>query len=297
MRLRNFVILLLAVLSCTAFVYAKDNTREVWLNNVSLRISEGWTLHTETMEKNDFVLRLSKDNSENFVEVVCVSRVFDESVRVNDIASKRSLQDHFDYMQIDEIESVVFKKFNAKLLGYTNIYLNEVSKGGIYCFLFEGYTYTVEFFGKDNPKETKELKKIVDSFKIVSAKKERNIVEKDEDYRHKDWKKFDDTTSLQTKVEELGEDLRMINTADNHKKVSSYSEKEFKIREKLQNLQEKRKSIEEEIESLEQEGNEKALKKKRSELKKIDKQTEPLKKELSEIVEKGLKVQLKEKKK
>lgn len=290
----TFVIFLCAVL-CALNVFSKDNVYTIVLQNVSLEIPEGWSVQKNVEKNGDFILNCTKDNSIAFVEVVCKRKVIALETRLNEIASSRSLQKNFDYMQIDEVQPVVFNKQKAKQLSYTNTYLNDVSKGGIYAFIFEGYTYSLEFFGEDNPKTRKELDKIVRSFKITAAKKEINIVEKEKEYQAQDWKKYDDTTSLETKVEEYGKDLATINTADNHKKAENYSSEEIKLKEKLSLLTEKKEQLQEQLQTAKDENNTKQEKKINKSLNKIEKEISKIEKKLDNIRTENLKIKLKEK--
>lgn len=296
MKVKNTIIIFLCTLLCSLNVFSKDNAYTVVLQNVSLEIPDGWTVQKNEEKNGDFVLNCTKDNSIAFVEVVCKRKVIALETRLNEIASVRSMQKNFDYMQIDEVQSVVFSKQKAKQLSYTNTYLNDVSKGGIYAFIFEGYTYSVEFFGEDNPKTRKELDKIIRSFKITSAKKEINIVEKEEEYQAKDWKKYNDTTSLETKVEEYGEDLATINTANNHKKVENYSSKEIKLKEKLSSLNKEKELLQEQLQIAKDENNTKQEEKINKSLNKLETEINKIEEKLDNIRKENLKIKLKEKK-
>ena len=273
---------------------AGNDVTEVVLYNVSIKVNDNWTTQKRTEKNGDFRLTCTKDNSNAFVEITCTRRVIDPIVRANDIASERSMQKHFEYMQIDEIQNAKLKKINAKLLTYTNTYLNDVSKGGIYAFVSEGYTYTLEYFGEDNPKTKKDLKKIVSSFSVSSPDKTRNIVDLEEVYQDKEWKKYDDTTSLETKVEELGEDLIVINTAKNHKEVGNYVDRENQITNKIKELEEEQDRLHEQLEKATEENNEKEIKKINKKIKTVVEAKEKLEKELKQNHNENLKIKLKE---
>lgn len=294
MKIKNIVILLVATLLANVFVLAGNDVTEVVLYNVSIKVNDNWTTQKRTEKNGDFRLTCTKDNSNAFVEITCTRRVIDPIVRANDIASERSMQKHFEYMQIDEIQNAKLKKINAKLLTYTNTYLNDVSKGGIYAFVSEGYTYTLEYFGEDNPKTKKDLKKIVSSFSVSSPDKTRNIVDLEEDYQDKEWKKYDDTTSLETKVEELGEDLIVINTAKNHKEVGNYVDRENQITNKIKELEEEQDRLHEQLEKATEENNEKEIKKINKKIKTVVEAKEKLEKELKQNHNENLKIKLKE---
>ncbi len=294
MKIKNTIILLAVTLMSSIFAFAGKGDTEVTLYNVSIKINEGWTSQKQVLNNGDFILTLTKDNSISFVEITCKKRVIDAVVRANDIASERSMQKHFEYMQIDEIQNARLKRQNAKLLTYTNTYLNDVSKGGIYSFASEGYTYTLEYFGEDNPKSRKELRNIVNSFSVSSPDKTKNIVELAEEYQDKEWKNYDDTTSLETKVEEYGEDLLVINTAKNHKEVSTYTDKEKQLADKIENLQQEEDLLNEKLEKATEEDNKKEIKNINKKLKEVVKAKEKLEKEYKENYKNNLKVKLKE---
>lgn len=294
MKIKNIVILLVATLLANVFVLAGNDVTEVVLYNVSIKVNDNWTTQKRTEKNGDFRLTCTKDNSNAFVEITCTRRVIDPIVRANDIASERSMQKHFEYMQIDEIQNAKLKKINAKLLTYTNTYLNDVSKGGIYAFVSEGYTYTLEYFGEDNPKTKKDLKKIVSSFSVSSPDKTRNIVDLEEVYQDKEWKKYDDTTSLETKVEELGEDLIVINTAKNHKEVGNYVDRENQITNKIKELEEEEDRLNKQLEKATEENNEKEIKKINKKIKTVVEAKEKLEKELKQNHNENLKIKLKE---
>lgn len=294
MKIKNIIILLVVTLLANVFAFAGNDITEIVLNNVSIKVSSDWTTQKQIQKNGDFRLTCTKDNSNAFVEITCKKRVIDPVVRANDIASERSMQKHFEYMQIDEIQNAKLKKTDAKLLTYTNTYLNDVSKGGIYAFISEGYTYTLEYFGEDNPKTKKELKKVVNSFSVSSPDKTRNIVDLAEDYQDKDWKKYDDTTSLETKVEELGEDLVVINTAKNHKEVGNYVDKENQLIVKIKELEEEQERLNEQLENATEENNQKEIKKIKKKIDTVVKAKEKLEKEFKQNHNDNLKIKLKE---
>lgn len=294
MKIKNIIILLVVTLLANVLAFAGNDITEIVLNNVSIKVSSDWTTQKQIQKNGDFRLTCTKDNSNAFVEITCKKRVIDPVVRANDIASERSMQKHFEYMQIDEIQNAKLKKTDTKLLTYTNTYLNDVSKGGIYAFISEGYTYTLEYFGEDNPKTKKELKKVVNSFSISSPDKTRNIVDLAEDYQDKDWKKYDDTTSLETKVEELGEDLVVINTAKNHKEVGNYVDKENQLIVKIKELEEEQERLNEQLENATEENNQKEIKKIKKKIDTVVKAKEKLEKEFKQNHNDNLKIKLKE---
>lgn len=294
MKIKNIIILLVVTLLANVLAFAGNDITEIVLNNVSIKVSSDWTTQKQIQKNGDFRLTCTKDNSNAFVEITCKKRVIDPVVRANDIASERSMQKHFEYMQIDEIQNAKLKKTDTKLLTYTNTYLNDVSKGGIYAFISEGYTYTLEYFGEDNPKTKKELKKVVNSFSVSSPDKTRNIVDLAEDYQDKDWKKYDDTTSLETKVEELGEDLVVINTAKNHKEVGNYVDKENQLIVKIKELEEEQERLDEQLESATEENNQKEIKKIKKKIDTVVKAKEKLEKEFKQNHNDNLKIKLKE---
>lgn len=294
MKIKNIIILLVVTLLANVLAFASNDITEIVLNNVSIKVSSDWTTQKQIQKNGDFRLTCTKDNSNAFVEITCKKRVIDPVVRANDIASERSMQKHFEYMQIDEIQNAKLKKTDAKLLTYTNTYLNDVSKGGIYAFISEGYTYTLEYFGEDNPKTKKELKKVVNSFSVSSPDKTRNIVDLAEDYQDKDWKKYDDTTSLETKVEELGEDLVVINTAKNHKEVGNYVDKENQLIVKIKELEEEQERLNEQLENATEENNQKEIKKIKKKIDTVVKAKEKLEKEFKQNHNDNLKIKLKE---
>lgn len=294
MKIKNIIILLVVTLLANVLAFAGNDITEIVLNNVSIKVSSDWTTQKQIQKNGDFRLTCTKDNSNAFVEITCKKRVIDPVVRANDIASERSMQKHFEYIQIDEIQNAKLKKTDAKLLTYTNTYLNDVSKGGIYAFISEGYTYTLEYFGEDNPKTKKELKKVVNSFSVSSPDKTRNIVDLAEDYQDKDWKKYDDTTSLETKVEELGEDLVVINTAKNHKEVGNYVDKENQLIVKIKELEEEQERLNEQLENATEENNQKEIKKIKKKIDTVVKAKEKLEKEFKQNHNDNLKIKLKE---
>lgn len=294
MKIKNIIILLVVTLLANVLAFAGNDITEIVLNNVSIKVSSDWTTQKQIQKNGDFRLTCTKDNSNAFVEITCKKRVIDPVVRANDIASERSMQKHFEYMQIDEIQNAKLKKTDAKLLTYTNTYLNDVSKGGIYAFISEGYTYTLEYFGEDNPKTKKELKRVVNSFSVSSPDKTRNIVDLAEDYQDKDWKKYDDTTSLETKVEELGEDLVVINTAKNHKEVGNYVDKENQLIVKIKELEEEQEKLNEQLENATEENNQKEIKKIKKKIDTVVKAKEKLEKEFKQNHNDNLKIKLKE---
>ncbi len=294
MKIKNIIILLVVTLLANVLAFAGNDITEIVLNNVSIKVSSDWTTQKQIQKNGDFRLTCTKDNSNAFVEITCKKRVIDPVVRANDIASERSMQKHFEYMQIDEIQNAKLKKTDTKLLTYTNTYLNDVSKGGIYAFISEGYTYTLEYFGEDNPKTKKELKKVVNSFSVSSPDKTRNIVDLAEDYQDKDWKKYDDTTSLETKVEELGEDLVVINTAKNHKEVGNYVDKENQLIVKIKELEEEQERLNEQLENATEENNQKEIKKIKKKIDTVVKAKEKLEKEFKQNHNDNLKIKLKE---
>ena len=178
------ILLVLSVLFFSFTTMAQKNWTEYKVENVSIKAPEGWQAKiSENQPGGAYSMTIKKANTECFVELTCLKRIMTPNTRMQDIATMRSQQANFEYMQIDKTESTKFQKNNARLLSYTNTYRNDVCKGGIYCFNAEGFTYTIEYFGEDNPEVRKMLDKIVNTFKYTSPDKERNIVEQEKDYQ------------------------------------------------------------------------------------------------------------------
>ncbi len=292
MKTKYILLVFACMVLCSFSLFANKEKRTIDMQNVSIDIFEDWTTQKRTDKNGDFVLTCTKDNSISFVEITCKKRVINLNTRLNEIASERSLQKNFDYMQIDEITPVTFKKNKASLLTYTNTYLNEVSKGGMYAFIFEGYTYAIEYFGEDNLATRKELEKVVNSFKISSAEKTKNIIETEQEYQQQEWKNYNDTTSLETKVMELGKDLTTINTADNYKIVEDYTQKEIKLREQLTKINSQIETLNEELDT---EKKDKQIKKINKNIRDLEKRKGEIEKELELIRIDNLKIKIKDK--
>ena len=260
---KSLAFVFMVLMSLTTIFAQKDwETRTA--QNISIKAPNDWLTNIQGEETGDLVLTLYQEGSECFVEITCLKKVMTPNTRATDIASRRSNQPHFEYMQIDKVQSAKFQKHNAKLLTYTNTYLNEVCKGGIYCFNAEGYTYTVEYFGEDNPTVKKMLEKIINTFAYNSPEKERNIVEKEKDYVAKDWNVGED------KDEKAEKEL-----AKAEKKAEKEAKKEAKKQEKLLKEQEK----EEKELKKEQKKAEKAQKEAEKAQKKLEKEEKKAKKE------------------
>jgi hypothetical protein len=90
-------------------------------------------------------------------------------------------------MLIDQVKDVKFDNKKAKLLSFTNTHLTEASIGGIYGLIDEGYTYTIEFYGEDNPEANALIKEILKSIKITKPLTEPNIVILEDDFTPTDW--------------------------------------------------------------------------------------------------------------
>lgn len=267
------ILLVLSVLFFSFTTMAQKNWEEYAVENVSIKAPEGWkATKSENLSGGAYTITLKKSNTECFVEVTCLKKIMTPNTRMQDIATMRSQQANFEYMQIDKTESTKFQKNNARLLSYTNTYRNDVCKGGIYCFNAEGYTYAIEYFGEDNPETRKLLEKIVNTFKYSSPDKERNIVEQEKDYVEEDWHLSTETKDSIANVEA--------------EKLQKQAEKEAKKEEKK--LEKESKKSQEKVEKEEKadkkekaEKKEKVEKKEKAEkeAKKAEKEAEKIKKE------------------
>lgn len=229
---KRIVYLVLAFLAFSLNVNAQKDYHFVANENVSIKIPQGWHAIKLGKKMGDFSIRTKDSNSCKFVEIQCVRNVIEPKVRVNDIAAQRSHKTNFDYMQIDKVSQNSFKKYPGQLLLYSNTYLNDTYKGGVYGFVREGYTYTIEYYSEDTPKDRELIEKVINTISIESPDKQENIIEQEKSYVPENW----------NKVEEQENNQQMDSTKDaNVQKAQKEVEKQNAKVEKAKQKQIKQK--------------------------------------------------------
>lgn len=186
---RIFVILLIVF---TLFGFRAYSQQESWFyvskENIAMKIPRTWKVNTFAKPQGQVKIRAKSTTGEEFVEVIAVRVKINLSNRVTDIATERSQRETFQYMQIDQSIKTRFQGYDAQLLLYTNTFLNEVYKGGVYGFVNEGYTYTVEFYGKDEPQTKALLEQIIHTINVNATEdKVENIKSQEKNFDQKNW--------------------------------------------------------------------------------------------------------------
>lgn len=185
---RKLIIFLCLFLSyCLVAMAQKPNLHKITEENVTFGIPSGWIASKTGKKLGDFGIRAKEENGIKFVEINCTKRVIEPVTRLTSIASERSEREGFEYMLIDQVKDVKFDNKKAKLLSFTNTHLTEASIGGIYGLIDEGYTYTIEFYGEDNPEANALIKEILKSIKIEKPLTKPNIVILEDDFTPTDW--------------------------------------------------------------------------------------------------------------
>ena len=144
MKRRLFIVLICFVLMSFGFeLSAQESTHSLTRENISMVVPNDWLAIRTGKKFGDFGLKIQKQNSVAFVEVNCIRRKTDPVSKATTLASERSNKETFAYMQIDAVQDAKLDKKNAKHLVYTNAYLTDTYRGGIYALVDNGYTYTI----------------------------------------------------------------------------------------------------------------------------------------------------------
>ncbi len=182
------VILTVVALFMAVGAYCQDTWQYISKENIAFKMPENWKMINTSKPMGAMCVKIFDPNSAQFVEIRAERVKINLKVRANDIATMRSQQKNFDYMQIDKIQASKFNGHEAQELNYTNTYLNDVYCGSIYSFVKEGYTYTVEYYGENNPATQKFLKQIASTININSADKKENMPTLEQkNYTQKRW--------------------------------------------------------------------------------------------------------------
>ncbi len=185
---RKLIVFLCLLIGCCLVANAqKVELNKITEENITFGIPNGWLASKTGKKFGDFGIRAVEENGIKFVEINCTKRVIEPVTRLTTIASKRSEREGFEYMLIDQVKDVKFDNKKAKLLSFTNTHLTEASIGGVYGLIDEGYTYTIEFYGEDNPEANALIKEILNSIEIEKPLTEPNIVIMEDDFTPKDW--------------------------------------------------------------------------------------------------------------
>src|SRR5574344_200342 len=189
MKRRLFIVLICFVLMSFGFeLSAQEGNHSLTRENISMVVPNDWLAIRTGKKLGDFGLKIQKQNSVAFVEVNCIRRKTDHVSKATTLASERSNKETFSYMQIDAVQDAKLDKKNAKHLVYTNAYLTDTYRGGIYALVDNGYTYTIEYYGADTPADRKEIDQILSSIKIEKPLAQDNIVKIEQDFVPTDWK-------------------------------------------------------------------------------------------------------------
>lgn len=238
---RHLILSILFTLIFAISVNAQSDWRYINKENINFKMPESWKMINSSKPHGDICIKIYDPNSAQFVEIRGVNNKVNLKVRVNDIATLRSGQQYFDYMQIDKVSSSTFNGFEAQLLNYTNTYLNDVYKGSIYSFVKEGYTYTVEFYGEDLPNTQSFLLSIASTVNVNSADKKENITKKSETYVEDNWSTMEIDNSAEIAAQEEAKALKLAQKEEEkaQKKAQKALEKQQKQDEKQQRELEK----------------------------------------------------------
>ncbi|MBR1627448.1 MAG: hypothetical protein IJ681_09945, partial [Bacteroidales bacterium] len=99
-------------------IQAQDNWRYVSSENVNLKLPENWMMLNSSKPKGPVCIKAYDPDSKQFVEIRGERSKINLKTRVNDIATLRSSQQNFEYMQIDKVKKATFNNQDAQLLNY-----------------------------------------------------------------------------------------------------------------------------------------------------------------------------------
>ena len=277
MKRRLFMVLICVVLMSFGFeLSAQEGTHSLTRENISMVVPNDWLAIRTGKKFGDFGLKIQKQNSVAFVEVNCIRRKTDPVSKATTLASERSNKETFAYMQIDAVQDAKLDKKNAKHLVYTNAYLTDTYRGGIYALVDNGYTYTIEYYGADTPAGRKEIEQILSSIKIEKPLAQDNIVKIEQDFVPSDWKEAPIEQTEQPTEENVSA-----------KEKKSKSEKVNLTKEEKKQLKEQKKRLKEETKKVEKK--KKELEKKKKELDKKQKQEQKEKQKAEQRRKKAMK--------
>ena len=233
---KSFLVALFMLVITSFGAYCQTtNWRYISKENVALKIPEGWKIKTAAKPKGNITMTAKSEDGKCFVEIKGIRVKVNLSNRATDIAALRSQKDNFQYMQIDKANKTKFKNFDAQLLNYTNTFENDVYKGVIYAFVNEGYTYTIEYYGEDNPETIAFLNEIVNTVNVNATEdKTENIKSQEKKFDADNWHKEEiDVDAI--KAEQEAEKARL----QAEKELQRAQQKEAKKQEEAQKELEK----------------------------------------------------------
>ncbi|MDR0790744.1 MAG: hypothetical protein LBO06_08140 [Bacteroidales bacterium] len=192
------------VMPAKAQKLTKSNFRNL---EIQAPLGNGWAKSTilnqdENGNEASFGIASADENGVKYVKVLCHYKATDVVAFITDMASEKSREPNFNYMSIEQVKDAKIGKQNAKLLTYSNSYLNEPFVGGIYGFVKDGYTYTVEYYGEDNPADVKLIGKIIQTIRVDVPEIDPTIVEKEEHFAPKEAKTQEEVAAQSQKEQE-----------------------------------------------------------------------------------------------
>ncbi len=299
---RNFFVLVVSLILMGITLNAQGKWKYIDNENINFKMPDEWKIINSSKPKGPMNIKMYDPNGTQFVEIRSERSKINLKTRANDIATLRSQQQYFEYMQIDKVKSAKFNGHEAQLLSYTNTHMNEVYKGSIYSFVKEGYTYTVECYGEDKPETQKFLQKIAATINVNSADKKANITDKTKDYTEQGWatQEIDNSAEIAEKEAKKAEERAAKEAEKIKEKQQKAQDKAQKAVEKQQKkLEKQQKELEKQQKELEkkqekaQKAKEKAEKKaekaekkrieKENQIKKLQNQQQDIDKELNKI--------------
>ncbi len=254
-------------------VFAQGASHSLTRENISLDMPEGWLATKLGKKFGNYGIRIQKQGDVAFVEINCIRRSVEPVSRITTLASERSNKPSFEYMQIDEVSDARLGKLKAKHLLFTNTYLTESYRGGVYGLVDNGYTYTIEYYGADTPEQRAEIDRVIRSIKIDKPLAEDNMVKKAEDFVPKDWNVVEEE-EVQTEETSAAQPQEKAEVKKEKRKLSKEEKKLEK--EKAKRLKEETKKVEAKKKELEKKKKkqEKELKKQQKEKLKAQKEAE-----------------------
>lgn len=263
---RKLAYICFILMFCIMNVNAQKNYHFIPVRNVSIKIPDGWMATVLNKDRGDFSIYAKDSNSKKFVSITCKTQVIEPKIRVNEVATIRSQKQNFDYMQIDKVSQNKFHGNDCQLLQYSNTYLNDTYKGGVYGFVKEGYTYSVEFYGEDMPKDRETINKILSTIVILSPDKQENIIEQEKSYIPENWNKVEENDSEinQNTVETIQKTPKQIEKEKikAEKQKIKLLKKQQKEKQKLLKIKQKQLKQEQKLKEKQAKENKKAMEKK-----------------------------------
>ncbi len=163
-------------------VFAQKSHLKIEIENINLNMPTEWKANKrDNLMGYDILLSNNKDQS--YVSIYTIRKTMNLESAIMDQSAKTSRKTGFEDMIIEKVRSKKLnKKHRGKFLEFTNSPLRDYFRGGYYGIEDRGYTYIIEYYSLDKPKDRDIIESILRSIEILEPELRPNFFQIENQY-------------------------------------------------------------------------------------------------------------------